>query len=968
MTARLRTLVLCAVMTTSLAASVLAQGVQTGTVRGVVTAADGAAVANADVIATSPAMQGERKALTDPSGAYVLRGLPPGDYAVRFIVNGSEMVRREARVPLGGVTELNILLRLAALTEGVTVVAPALTTPTTGANYTHAEIDALATPRTLSGIAKLAPGVSDAVATAGPTEGQGQISINGSMAYDNVFLVNGVDVNDNIFAWPQNLFIEDAIAETQVLTAGISAEYGRFGGGVVNAITRSGGNTFSGSYRVNFSNDAWSTETPFEVSRDVTRVSKTNLVHEGTTGGPIVRDRLWFFVAGRYAHTETSPTLPVTGLSYLSTDENERGELKLTATVAAGHTVQGSALGNPRTQKSQANFAGGLNTIDPFALSDKERPNHLLAINYRGAVTPRLLVDTQYSHEQFSTNSGGGTSTALVDSPFLTLDFTEQYNAPYFSASDPDRRNNRQLTGSASYFFGRHEAKAGYEFFRSQKIGGNSPSSTGYVFQADYQTDASGLPVRDAQGRLIPQFAPGDAYVLRFISTPGAELDIDHHSFYVQDHWVLGDRVSADLGMRLERVGSTASGASDGVESFRTVPRLGVAFDLTGTGTYMARATYAHYSGRYNDAIFVSNSAVGNPIEIDGVYTGPVGSGRGFSPGFSLSNYDFDDVFASFPTANVFYDSELSSPLTKEYTYSFAASAGKASAEATYVWRHTDQLIEDFVNVTNGTTEVNQPGVDLILTNKVLANTDLAERDYQALLFQGDYRVLPNVTIAGNWTLQLENDGNYEGEAPNRIVPSAIGDYPEMLSEARHFPSGRLPGFQRHKVHLWGIYRMDLGAAGDATVSGLWRFNSARTYSLRATNQLITLTQVLALFDAGYPDFPLTQTLYYGPRGSESFEGYGVFDTSFSYNVPIFRSLRPWVKADVFNLFNNQTLISWNTSITQDVSTPRDALGLRTGYVQGSQFGRAIGNSSFPVPFAGATGGRTLRLALGIRF
>ena len=72
-------------------------------------------------------------------------------------------------------------------------------------------------------------------------------------------MINGVDVNDNLFAQPQNLFIEDAIEETQVLTSGISAEYGRFTGGVVNAITKSGGNMFSGSGRVNFLNPAWTT-------------------------------------------------------------------------------------------------------------------------------------------------------------------------------------------------------------------------------------------------------------------------------------------------------------------------------------------------------------------------------------------------------------------------------------------------------------------------------------------------------------------------------------------------------------------------------------------------------------------------------------------------------------------------------------------------------------------------------------
>ena len=116
--------------------------------------------------------------------------------------------------------------------------------------------------------------------------------INGAFAFDNVFMLNGVDVNDNLFGSPQNLFIEDAIEETQVLTSGISAEYGRFSGGVINAITKSGGNLFSGSYRLNLTNPDWAVETPFEVSNGTGHSSAVNQSHEGTFGGPIVKDRL----------------------------------------------------------------------------------------------------------------------------------------------------------------------------------------------------------------------------------------------------------------------------------------------------------------------------------------------------------------------------------------------------------------------------------------------------------------------------------------------------------------------------------------------------------------------------------------------------------------------------------------------------------------------------------------------------
>ena len=110
----------------------------------------------------------------------------------------------------------------------------------------------------MADIAELAPGLT------ANTPNADQVSISGAFAYDNVFLVDGVDINDNLFGSPDNLFIEDAIEETQVMTSGVSAEYGRFSGGVINAVTKSGGNEFSGSFRTDLGNPEWRDENPFE--------------------------------------------------------------------------------------------------------------------------------------------------------------------------------------------------------------------------------------------------------------------------------------------------------------------------------------------------------------------------------------------------------------------------------------------------------------------------------------------------------------------------------------------------------------------------------------------------------------------------------------------------------------------------------------------------------------------------------
>jgi hypothetical protein len=208
--------------------------------------------------------------------------------------------------------------------------------------------------------------------------------------------------------------------------------------------------------------------------------------------------------------------------------------------------------------------------------------------------------------------------------------------------------------------------------------------------------------------------------------------------------------------------------------------------------------------------------------------------------------------------------------------------------------------------------------------------------------------------------------GTTKGENANQPgAPSVIGDFPEAFNAQRNYPFGRLQDFQRHRVRLWTIRNFELGRVGDISISGLLRVESGQVYSLRATNQPLTPAQAALL--AAYPDAPGSQTVYFGERGSQTFPGYGVFDASFNYDIRAVRSLRPWVKLDVFNVFNNLKLVGFNTTVRQDPASPVDALGLHTGYVLGPSFGQATSNTNFPHSL-GVGSGRTFRMAVGIRF
>ena len=710
--ASLRTVVPGIVLTLAAGgADLLAQGRQTGAIRGDVVDAQGLVLPGVTVTVSSGALQGARTTVTGANGDYQIVALPPGDYLVRFELDGFESVEETAPVPLGGDVGVNATMPLAGVTEAVEVVA-VVSTPLEsteiGANLTATEINALPMGRSLFRIAELQPGLTD------NSPNSGQLVINGAFAYDNVFLVDGVDVNDNLFANANNLYIEDAVEETQVLTSGISAEYGRFSGGVINTITKSGGNDFSGSYRLNLYKPSWTSVTPFERQSGTTEREgdlSNNLVHEVTAGGPVLADRLWFFYAGRFSRIEDQETFSDTGIPYTRTADNNRNQIKLTGTLASGHTLSGSYMRNPRAeQRPSFGFS-----IDPQTLIDRALPNDQFVATYRGAVTDDLFAEVAFSQKRFGFRGTGGTSTDIFDSPFVTL--TQRlghYNAPYFDATDPENRNNRQVHGNVTWFvetpsLGTHSVKGGFERYTSTVTGGNSQSSTGYVFDADYAVGPDGAPLLDANDRLIPVFVNGQSLIENWLPERGARIDITTLSFFVNDDWAVGEHLSLNLGVRGEVVDSETNSGIVTVDTSSIVPRLGVAYDPVGDGRYTVQATWSHYAGRYNDSQFANNTNVGNPSLLYGVYTGPNGQGRDFAPGFDPDNYHY--FFALFPTLNVSNDPDLKSPITKEYTVSGGVALwDRGHVKGTWVRRRAGNFIEDFQDLTTGVTDIVHEG------------------------------------------------------------------------------------------------------------------------------------------------------------------------------------------------------------------------------------------------------------------
>lgn len=956
-------------MLIALAASPLviyAQSAQRGRLTGSVRGTSGESLAGVTVTVTSSALQGQRATTTEANGSYVLRDLPPGNYNALFELGDLPSVDRPVVIELGRTSRAEAVLGLATFEDEVVVEGNAptpLAKTQVGLNLNREVVDKLPVGRTPVETALLAPGVNESLGY------PYQVKISGGYAYDNVFLVEGADVADQYGSPVAGVttltgpFIEDAIEETQVLTSAISAEYGRFGGGVVNLITRSGGNAFEGSFRIDLSDPSWRDETPIEKELGLVREGNRSQVFSATLGGPIVEDKLWFFIAGRQTDESQPSVMAISGAPRPSDFDEQRYQVKLTANLADRHSLQGTWI-----DAELDGFIAFEWVIDPNAASPFAIPNDLLVLRYSGVLTPRLLVEGQVSRRNFAFGKLGSSGRDTSDprnSPFLTLSEEWLYNHPDGNyGEDPDALESQLVAASVSWFaagdrVGSHDIKLGIERFDDANIWGGSISPTGRYFFADYLVDVEGRPAYDAQGRFQPLFDPFGVFLLDRQAVIGARGEFETISLYANDRWTLDERWTFNLGLRYESVSGSGTPGIETVDTDVLVPRLAVSLDPKGDGVFRLGASYSEYPGKYSHLQFDDFTDLSGAGAIFYMYTGPPGAGVDFSPGFDLDNYIV--VGASSRESNLLA-SGVGSALSKEWTLSVGMQLPRGGyVEATLVDRETTDILEDFITIDNGTTTLEFPGLTIEADNRLLRNSDINRREYQALQAYGRYQVTDLWTIDGNWTYQLTNHGNSDSESGFSGIwdPLRLGDYPEILVPERNVPYGRLRDYQRHRVRLWTNYEVPLEGAGDLGFALLYRYDSPRTYSLVASNVELTPGQVAR--DPGYALPPESQDVYFGRRGSQEFDDSHVFDLAVRYSVPAWKSLEPWLRLEVRNVFNDVSTVSWGRTVRPDFEGAVDEHGIWTEYIEGPGFGQARSPDDFVTP-------REFLLSFGLRF
>ena len=308
---RVNLLVLCLVLATG----AFAQNPR-GTLRGTVQDMSGGSVRGAKIIVNSAELSLARETQTDDRGEFRMEDLPPGSYVLTVSAPGFAEARSEVVLAISSVREVSVTLRPKSVAEKVVVNAGAqsiTTEPLDTASAVHQAViyqqDLQTIPlaaRSFANIAYLAPG-TEPVEPSDPTKARiTAVSTGGSSGLNNEISVDGGDNSDDYIGGFLQNFSPDAIQEFAFRTAQADADTGRTTAGSVVITTRSGTNTWHGEFafyeraaalnaRFPIDNPAPNPKQPF---------SRQNYV--GTLGGPIVKDKFWFFTSIEYVHENAS--------------------------------------------------------------------------------------------------------------------------------------------------------------------------------------------------------------------------------------------------------------------------------------------------------------------------------------------------------------------------------------------------------------------------------------------------------------------------------------------------------------------------------------------------------------------------------------------------------------------------------------------------------------------------------------
>ncbi len=598
----------------------------TGDIHGTVSDADGKPLPGVTVEATSPALQGTRVVVTGDNGGFRIVSVPPGTYKVKASLSGFTTVEKTAFISLGMTATVNMSMRITAKEEiVVSGEAPVVdtTSTTTGTNYSAKVMEKLPLGRNYAAVVRLQPGVQE---DTGDRQGRGlALAIYGSTSAENAYVIDGVTTNNVNRGVQGKIINNEFIQEVEVKTGGYQAEYGRATGGIINVITKSGGNEFHGDVFVNYSPKSLRARQVHDSGDDfnLTFDNVRDTDYGVDVGGFFIKDRLWFFTAydredGQRDRVPLSFKVrtPPNGPRGQNFREDSRYNLfsgKLTWNIAQGSTLVGTYFRDPEIREGAVFTPTGLNVNAYSGRFD------IGAEDFAGRFN-QLFGSLGVLNVQYSKHRDRFLFSPLSPDLLQIQDRTHPEDFPFFPTTGGFGRiagfrfhndgARDEYVGSFTAYLANHEIKLGGDYVKNvttavtsytggQRVGARLCSTS--ATSVSYCPPGEGVMFVNTRGETKRVYFQHSFYADRLGSlTPIAATTTappsKAYSIFFQDTWRITPRLSINAGVRYD-VEKIQNAKNETVINLNDEwqARAGFVFDWAGDGSSKLYGSYGRF-------------------------------------------------------------------------------------------------------------------------------------------------------------------------------------------------------------------------------------------------------------------------------------------------------------------------------------------------------------------------------------